>query len=271
MRRAGVAICACVLQIVLSTPAAGQGGRADLGKARTLYNQRQFDEAIVAAMAARRAPELADAAAVVLARAHLERYRTRLDPADLEAARAALSVVRADSLDPRDRVELLLAFGQTLFLSEEFGAAASIFESGLDYAATTDAQLADSVLEWWASAIERQAGRLARQPRIEAFHRLATRAQEELARNPTSAAASYWSVVALRGEGELDRAWDGAIAAWVRARLVGERAPALRSDLDRLVLQGIIPDRARHLPLEQRANTESQLRAEWEQVKERWR
>ena len=67
------------------------------------------------------------------------------------------------------------------------------------------------------------------------------------------------------------RAWDAAVAGWVRARLVGERAPALRADLDRLVLQGIIPDRVRHMAQDQRAAAESQLKAEWELVKEKWK
>jgi hypothetical protein len=261
----------CVLSIAATADVAAQSPRADLGKARNYYNQRQFDEAIDMAMAARRASETADAAAVVLARSHLERYRERADPADLSAARAALGVVRADSLEPRDRVELILALGESLFLEDDFGAAAAIFESGLDHAATTDPLLADAMLEWWGSAVERQAGGLAREPRVAAFHRLFTRTQQELARNPTSAAASYWTVVALRGEGELDRAWDAAVAGWVRARLIGEKAPSLRADLDRLVLQGIVPDRVRHLALEQRAGAESQLKANWELVKEKWK
>ena len=44
------------------------------------------------------------------------------------------------------------------------------------------------------------------------------------------------------------RAWDAAIAGWVRARLAGARSATLRADLDKLVLQGIIPDRVRPLP-----------------------
>jgi hypothetical protein len=252
-------------------PASAQSGRADLAKARAFYNQRQFDDAIVAAMAARRDPDSADTAGIVLARSHLERYRERADPADLSAAREALVAIRADALEARDQVELLLAIGESLFLEDDFGAAAEIFQSGLDRAALTDSSLADAMLDWWGSAIDRQANGLAREPRIALFRRFADRAREELARNPTSAAAIYWSVVALRGEGELERAWDSAVAGWVRARLIGERAPALRADLDRLVLQGIVPDRVKHLALEERAAAESQLKADWELVKEKWK
>jgi hypothetical protein len=52
---------------------------------------------------------------------------------------------------------------------------------------------------------------------------------------------------------------------------MGERAASLRADLDRLVLQGIIPDRVRPLPVDQQTSTESQLKADWELVKERWK
>jgi hypothetical protein len=69
----------------------------------------------------------------------------------------------------------------------------------------------------------------------------------------------------------VDRAWDAAVAGWVRARFAGDRAPAIRADLDHLVLQGVIPDRVRHIALDQRAAAESQLKAEWELVKERWK
>ena len=50
-------------------------------------------------------------------------------------------------------------------------------------------------------------------------------------------------VVALRGAGDPIGAWDAAIAGWVRARLAGDARASLRADLDKLVLQGIIPDR----------------------------
>lgn len=266
----GLVVTAMVLALA-SAQVAAQSGRADLAKARAHYNQRQFDEAIAAGTEARRSPETADVAAIVLARAHLERYRERADPADLSAARAALGVIRAGRLDARDQVELLLALGESLFLEDDFGAAAEIFESGLDRAAATDPGLADAMLEWWGSAIERQAGALAREPRVAVFRRLSERTRQALAKNPTSAAATYWSVVALRGEGAMERAWDAAVAGWVRARLIGEGAPNLRADLDRLVLQGIVPDRVRHLVQEQRSGAESQLKADWELVKERWK
>jgi len=86
-----------------------------------------------------------------------------------------------------------------------------------------------------------------------------------------SAAAVYWTAAALRGAGYSSAAWDAATSGWVRARLAGERAAMLRADLDKLVLQGVIPDRVRLLPPLERAAAESQLRADWELIKERWR
>jgi len=261
------------LAIVLGAPAAGlaQSGRADLAKARGHYNQRQFDEAIAVASSARRFADSADAASIVLARAHLERYRERADPSDLSAAREVLGSIRAGGLDTRDQVELLLAVGESLFLEDDFGAAATIFESGLTHATAADPLLAEAILEWWGSAVERQAGSLAREPRTAVFRRLGERMQEELAKNPGSGGATYWHVVALRGAGEIDRAWDAAVAGWARSKLIGDNAPNLRADLDRLVLSGIVPDRVRQLPQDQRNGAESQFKAEWELVKERWK
>jgi hypothetical protein len=93
----------------------------------------------------------------------------------------------------------------------------------------------------------------------------------ELARDAGSAAAGYWEVAAMRGLGRPLAAWDAAVAAWSRARLAGARAAALRADVDKLVVEGIIPDRVRTLPPVERAGAELQLRADWELVKERWK
>ena len=42
-------------------------------------------------------------------------------------------------------------------------------------------------------------------------------------------------------------------------------------ELDKLMIQGIIPDRVKDLAESDRPAAESQLRAEWELVKERWK
>lgn len=257
------------LALLFATPLAASATRADLARARALYNERQFDAAIASAELARQTPETADAAAVVLARAHLERYRERVDPADLAAARDALAAVRPVALEPRGRIEFLMTQGASLFLEDEFGAAAEIFESGL-VQAQIDPHLRDSMLDWWGSAVERQAAGSDRETRLAAFERLGERMMQELQANPASAAAGYWVVVAARGTEQALEAWNAAIAGWVRARLAGEQAAMLRADLDRLVQQGIIPDRVRPLPAEQRTQAELDLRAEWELIKQKW-
>jgi len=60
-------------------------------------------------------------------------------------------------------------------------------------------------------------------------------------------------------------AWDAALAAWVRAGLTLAQNADLRGDIDRLMLRGIIPDRARAT-----AQPADVLRAEWDRFKERW-
>lgn len=258
------ALIACV-----ATPAFAQ--RADLAKARSLYNSRQFDAAIEAAGVAQKTPATAEAATVVLALSYLERYRERANPADLGAARLALGTVRVSNLDARDNVDFLMGLGEALFFEDDYGAAATLFESGIDVALAQGAETGEAMLEWWGSAVERHADALDRDARVTAFKRLRDRMTAELARRPGSAAAAYFLVVSIRGTGAPVDAWDAAIAGWVRARLAGARSATLRADLDKLVLGGIIPDRVRAMAADKRAQAESDLRAEWTVVKERWK
>ena len=188
------------LVVVFCGSAAAQ--RAELARARTAYNQRQFDEAIAAALVAQKFPATADAATVVLARAHLERYRQRANPDDLAAARVALGTVRVTNLDTRDHVDFLMALGEALFFEDDFGAAAALFESGIDSAIAQGPGTGEAMLDWWGSAIERQADALEREPRAAVFARLRDRMARELTRNPGSAAAAYWVVVGTRGAGD---------------------------------------------------------------------
>ena len=259
------------LALVLVTGGDAAAQRAELARARAAYNQQQFDEAVEAAQIARKFPATADAATVVLARAYLERYRQRANPGDLAAARVSLGTVRVANLDTRDHVDFLMALGEALFFDDEFGAAAALFESGLDNAIAQGPATGEAMLDWWGSAIERQAEALEREQRAAVFVRLRDRMARELARNPGSAAAAYWVVVGTRGAAEPLAAWNAAIAGWVRARLAGSRSATLRADLDKLVLEGIIPDRVRALPAEKRGQAESELRTEWAVVKERWK
>jgi hypothetical protein len=265
-----VRFAALLLLIAISVaPLSAQ--RAELAKARSLYNERQFDAAIEAAGAAQKTPATQDAATVVLARAHLERYREQANPDDLSAARVALGTVRVSNLDNRDDVDFLMALGEALFFEDDYGAAATLFESGIEGAFAEGPQTGEAMVDWWGSAMERHADLLERELRIAAFHRMRDRMSRELSRSPGSAAAAYWIVVATRGAGDATGAWDAAIAGWVRARLAGARSATLRADLDKLVLEGIIPDRVNALPADRRPQAESDLRGEWAVVKERWK
>jgi hypothetical protein len=261
---------AAVLAVVLGS-AALLASREDLSRARQLFNDRRFDDAIVAATAARKSPETADSAAIVLARAHLERYRQLADPTDLGAARAALGAVGVDRLGTPDRAEFLIALGGSLFLEDDFGAAAEVFESAMEIAPAAGEDARESVLDWYGAAMERWAAPYVTSRRAQMLTRLVARMEREQAKNPGSRAASYWLAAGLRAQGDTDRAWQSAIAAWVRAPLAGAGAAPLRADIDRLVLEGIIPDRGREAPDGERETREAVLRAEWELVKQKWK
>jgi hypothetical protein len=77
-------------------------------------------------------------------------------------------------------------------------------------------------------------------------------------------------VVAAHGVGDLDRAWDVAIAAWVKTSQASPRAAELRTDLDRYVNQVLIPERAKRTPPAEEAARANLLRAEWEALKQQW-
>jgi hypothetical protein len=265
-------VVALLLAIAASLPAAA-AEPALLARARTLYNAADYDAAIAAATEARRQPLVADAAALVLARAHLERYRQHTDPADLAAARDALQAVKPAALGPRDRVELLIGLGQSLFLGEAFGAAAELFDAALGRAALLTPRARPLLLDWWASALDREAQSRPADRRQLVFERIAARMEEELRQDPGNAPASYWLAVAARGAGEVDRAWDAAIAGWVRAALSPENAASVREDLDRLVTNVLIPQRARQRAGSPRDQQEAlaALRAEWDLVKQHWK
>ena len=262
---------AAVLVAILMASVSLDATREDLARARTLFNERKFDQAIVAAELARKTPDTADAAAIVLARAHLERYRQVADPADLGAARAALGSANVEKLGTPDRAEYLIGLGGSLFLEDDFGAAAEIFESAIEIAPAAGDGAREAVLDWYGSAMERWAAPYTTTRRAAMLERLVRRMELEQAKNPGSRAAAYWLVAALRAQGETDRAWQAAIAAWVRAPLAGVRSIALRADIDRLVREGIIPDRGKDAAEADRAGRETALRAEWELLKQKWK
>jgi len=237
-----------------------------LARARALYNQRQFQAAVSAAEQARLTPTQADAADLVAGRAYLERYRESSSSDDLTNARSRFRRLDPARLAPRERVEYVVGLGETLFVDGAFGAAAAVFDSVLLGGDLLTGDARERVLDWWATAIDRDTRPRPEIDRLGVYQRVRTRMETELAGHQNSAAAAYWMAAAAHAQGDLQAAWDAAQAGWVRAPLASDRGEALRADLDRLVLRAIVPDRAKAT-----AQPPESLRLQWEQFKERWR
>jgi hypothetical protein len=205
-----------------------------------------------------------DAADLIVARSSLEWFRETAAPENLTRARERLRRINPERFTPQERTEYLVGLGAALYLDNAPGAAAQIFASVLDGPSEIDPRARERILDWWASALDIQA-----RPQVDPGQRLydeiSLRMQRELTSNPGSATASYWSVAAARGKGDLDAAWEGAMATWLRAPLAGSQGTALRQDLDRLVQRAIVPERARA-----RNQSVEQMLAEWGLFKERW-
>jgi hypothetical protein len=242
-----------------------------LAKARTLYNAGDYEGAIDAASVARKDEAWADAAALVVARSHLELYRERTDAEDLSAARAALGAVRAASLMPRDQVDLIVGLGQSLYLSEIYGAAAELFDTALSRASLLSMRDRLLLLDWWATSLDREAQSRPADRRARVFERISARMNEEIQRDPGSAVANYWLAVSARGAGDIDGAWNSAIAAWVRSTLSPDTTSSLRDDLDRLVTQALIPERSRTVAAREPQEAVAALKTEWELIKQQWK
>lgn len=260
----------CLLVTVTLLGGASPGAGEALSEARRLYNQGQYDAAERAAREAVRVPATADGARVVLGRIQLERYRQTAAPEDLANAIGALRTVDARPLDTRERVELMIGLGEALYLDDRFGAAAALFESVLDPSAVLGPAAHDRVLDWWATAVDRQALARPAPERSNLYDRIAQRMVAEIARDAGSAPAGYWLAAATRGAGDLDAALNEATAGWVRAALARDRGVALRADLDRLMVQGILPDRAASIPGADHAQTLAGMVGEWEAFKANW-
>jgi len=242
-----------------------------LARARVAYNQQRFDEAIAAAREARRVPETASAAQLLLARALIERYRIAGDAADLATAREALSLIDPSKLMPRDRGEMQIGLAESLFLDDRFGAAADLFEDAMSRTGEQGYAPRERLLGWFATSLDRQA-RLEETPaRRRIYRRLLDRMSRENRVGSGSAVASYWVVVATFGADDVADAWDAAVATWIRAPLIPGDGVALRADLDRFVLAGIIPRLAKLASGGTDAEPAAEaFRKDWESVKQTW-
>jgi len=241
-----------------------------LAEARRLYNLGQYDNAAKFAREAMKLPAMADGARLILGRIYLEQYRRSADFDNLMQARESLRAVNTQGLERRERVELAIGLGEALFLEDRFGPAAELFERALDSSQVLGPDAHERLLDWWASAVDRLALTGSRDAREAIYARVVSRMEKELAADPGSAPASYWLAAAARGAGNLERAWNAAQAAWVSAPLGQDHGAALRADLDRLVVQGIIPDRALRLQRDVRTSASAGMLAEWEALKAGW-
>ena len=251
--------------LLLAFVAPLQAADDPLARARVLYNQGQFEASINAAEQARLTPARADAADLVAARAYLERFRASAEPGDLVNARERLRRIDPQRFPARERAEFVVGLGEALFFEGAYGAAADVLDPIVESHDLLIGDARERVLDWWASALDREAKPRAEMDRQGVYQRIRARMAGELATHPGSGAAAYWLAAAARAQGDVQAAWDAALAGWVRAPLMSDRGAALRADLDRLVLRAIVPDRARTT-----AQTPESLRQQWESFKERW-
>jgi hypothetical protein len=242
-----------------------------LAEARRLYNLGQYETAEKLAREAMAIPARADAARVVLGRIQLERYRQSSDRKELNLARESLRGVDTTPLDAAERVELTIGLAEALYFDEKYGAAAQLFESVRQRSALLGTTAHERVLDWWATAVDRQAQTQQPDERPALYARVLDRMTDEIAEYPGSAAAGYWLAAAARAGGDVDRAWHAAIAGWLRAPLADDRGAALRADLDRLVTQAIIPERAAKLAgKNDPKEAQAAMVAEWDAFKKAW-
>src|SRR3989442_11074392 len=154
MSRAGLAL----LFLLIASAAICAADGADLvAEARQLYNQRQYDAALIAAEQARLTPAVADLADLIAARAYLERFRESAASADLTSARERLRRVNPQQFDPVERTEFIVGLGEALYFEGSYGAAADVFETVIDNGAALPVDSRERVLDWWAIAVDRDA------------------------------------------------------------------------------------------------------------------
>ncbi len=108
------ALCQTAFLTFVATAAFAAAADDPLAKARQLYNQRQFAEAIQVAEQARSTASRADAADLIAARAYLERFRDTAASDDLTNARDRLRRLNPDKFGPRERTEYIIGLGEAL-------------------------------------------------------------------------------------------------------------------------------------------------------------
>jgi hypothetical protein len=266
-----------VVAVLLLTIAGPALAGDPLAEARRLYNLGQYETAEKLAREAAAIPARADAARVVLGRIQLERFRQSADRRELARARESLRMVDTAPLDAAERVELTIGLAETLYFEERYGAAAQLFESVRQRSVLLGTPAHERVLDWWATSVDKQAQTRQADERPPMYARVLERMTEEVAEFPGSSAAGYWLAAAARASGDVERAWHAAHAGWLRATLADDRGVALRADLDRLMTQAIIPERAAKLAARSDLlarmdpkDAQSAMTAEWDAFKKAW-
>jgi hypothetical protein len=247
-----------------------------LVRAHRAYNAGQYDTAIEAAREARKQPTRSNTAAVVLARALLDRYRAASMPSDLDDARAVLAEVRPAELAPRDHVAFVVGLGLVLYHdgcdSGCFNTAAEFFGEALDRLTSPELGDRELVFEWWAASLDKHASTSPEPDRSTAYRRILERAERERSEQAQSTSAAYWVAAAAQGAGDLDRAWAAASAGWINARYQGTRGERLRSDLDYLVEDVVLPARANARSADADPKlTLMQMQKQWDDLKARYK
>jgi hypothetical protein len=260
-----------VILAALAASTIAAASRPDfLATARRLYNEGHYDQALETAKPAAAVPATASSARLIMGRARLERFRKAPDAHELDEARADLRAVDPRALDPRERIELQVGLGELLYLEDRFGPAAELLEPVVEASATLAPDAHERALDWWATALDRQAQTLPAPDRAALYPRIIARMEQELRRDPSSAPATYWLAASARAAGDLDRAWAAVLAGWIRAALGRDRGVALRADLDKLMTMGIIPDKVARAPARDRRQALAAMTAEWDAFKKIW-
>ena len=122
-----------ITTMALLVTAAGVGAAADdpLLRARILYNQGKYYDAVNAAEEAGLLPGRANSADLIAARAYLERFRESAESVDLTNARERLRRLDPQGFLPRERLEYIVGLGEALYFEQAYGPAAAVFESVL--------------------------------------------------------------------------------------------------------------------------------------------
>ncbi len=258
-----------LIVLIWSVPALAADPPA-LVRARAAYNAADYDAAIALAEEALKQKGDADVAALVTVRARLERFRLSGNVADLSGAHSTLRAIARQRLKPREQTELLVAQGLALYLGHAYGGAAEVFDSAVARAGVLGLSERDRLLEWWALALDREAQSLPADRRSGIYDRITARMEQEVRDNPASVPANFWLAAASRGAGDADRAWDAAMAAWVRVPIDLPGAQTLRQDLDRLIADGVIPERARQQARPEWNTAAATLASQWAAFKIAW-